>query len=92
MAKHRTKKQKRTAQERRQTFAAPELPTNIRFSHKSDSDQTKLTVPAPVKKDVMSAIDFFGFETKLIYQDLLKTIAVTLVVLLALGVFVWWLR
>jgi hypothetical protein len=82
MAQHRTKKQKVAQTLKRQQTVEYSLADVIKGGeHLSKSKPAALSV---------TSNDMFGYPTRFIAQDILKTLVVASVVLAVLAVIVWW--
>lgn len=84
----RTKQQKIRAQERRQqlTYSLPSTKHKVSDSAISQVQSVASSTPR------FKAEDLFGYDTKYIYQDLRKTLIVTVLILVCLAGIFFYLR
>jgi hypothetical protein len=87
MPKRRTKQQKLKAQQRRPDQIAM-LQTQYQFSATKSEAQAKANVatsrPNLFAPKALHATDLFRYDTRLIYRDIIKTLVITLTMILAL--------
>lgn len=86
MAKKRTKKQKLRTQQHKTQQVLPRMPL-ARANVTMQTSAQKLEVPI-VTTSSKDSIEFLGYPTALLYKDLVRSLAITvLLVVLLLGMF-----